>query len=295
MDPSRRQIGPYEVSKPRVPLPPGAWDCHAHCFGPFDRFPLPDGVTRRPVEAHAAQYVAMLDHVGMARGVLVHGSAYGHDNGCMIEALTDRRLVGIAIVPATSSEGDLVALRAQGVRGLRFSHGKSPGPGSLPLAALRPLGPILGALGMQAHVWADCADILAHAEVLVEAGCPLVLDHMAMPAPGAGPAGRDFVALRELVAQTGAFIKLTPHRISTDWPLARDVRALHEALCEAVPDRLVWGSDWPFLGMQDLAPDVGQRLDLLHDWTPDAAVLRRILVDNPAHLFSSKTKGEPAA
>jgi 2-pyrone-4,6-dicarboxylate lactonase len=32
-------------------------------------------------------------------------------------------------------------------------------------------------------------------------------------------------------------------------------------------------------------PDVGHLLDLFQEWTPDAAIRRRILVANPARLY----------
>ncbi len=282
-----KRIGPFDVTPPRRALPAGAWDCHAHCFGPFDRFPLPAGLARQPIEAHGVQYLEMLDHVGLTNGVLVHGSAYRFDNSCTIDAVKNPRLVGIAVVEPTVTDDELRDLRQSGVLGLRFSHGKSPGPGSLPLAALESLGPRLAELGMQAHVWADCADVLAHEKLLRGAPCPLVIDHMGMPARGMGPRDGPFQALVELIEETGAIVKLTPHRISDDWPEAKDVRPLHEAICARVPDQLIWGSDWPFLGMKELAPDVGQRLDLLSAWTQDDDLMNKILVKTPARLFET--------
>jgi predicted TIM-barrel fold metal-dependent hydrolase len=34
-----------------------------------------------------------------------------------------------------------------------------------------------------------------------------------------------------------------------------------------------------------LSAPARRRVDLFHDWTPDAATRRRILVDNPARLY----------
>lgn len=286
--------GPLVVSRPKVPLPEGAWDCHAHCFGPFDVFPLPAGSAARPTEAHGTQYLQMLDHVGLARGVLVHGSAYGFDMACTLDGVAQAqgRVAGIGVVPSDIAPDALAALRARGMVGLRFSHGKSPGPGVLPLDALPELAGPLADLGMQAHVWADAADCLDRAAMFRDAACPVVFDHMGMPPRGAGPQDSVVRGFIDMAEETGAWIKLIPHRFSDDWPLARDVRALHEALCERLPDRLVWGSDWPFLGMQALAPDVGQRLDLLRDWTSDAALFTQILVGNPRRLFNDLSATE---
>jgi 2-pyrone-4,6-dicarboxylate lactonase len=63
-----------------------------------------------------------------------------------------------------------------------------------------------------------------------------------------------------------------------------DARAFHDALIAAAPERVVWGSDWPYVRMNP-APDAGQMLDLLHQWVPDPAQRARILVDNPARLY----------
>ena len=36
------------------------WDCHAHLFGPYDRYPLAADRSYTPPEATAAQYLALL-------------------------------------------------------------------------------------------------------------------------------------------------------------------------------------------------------------------------------------------
>jgi 2-pyrone-4,6-dicarboxylate lactonase len=49
---------------------------------------------------------------------------------------------------------------------------------------------------------------------------------------------------------------------------------------------LIWGSDWPHVNMNDRAmPNDGDLVDLLEQWAQDAAVRRKILVENPARLF----------
>ncbi|HZY12556.1 MAG TPA: amidohydrolase family protein [Beijerinckiaceae bacterium] len=65
----------------------------------------------------------------------------------------------------------------------------------------------------------------------------------------------------------------------------------------ANPDRLVWGTDWPHPDavkvegrkLTDIAPalpiDDGRVLNLLAEWVPDAAMRKKILVDNPKRLY----------
>jgi predicted TIM-barrel fold metal-dependent hydrolase len=56
-------------------------------------------------------------------------------------------------------------------------------------------------------------------------------------------------------------------------------------LIAANPDQLVWGTDWPHPRLDKDMPDTGHLLDLFNAWTPDAALRRKILVENPARLY----------
>jgi predicted TIM-barrel fold metal-dependent hydrolase len=55
-------------------------------------------------------------------------------------------------------------------------------------------------------------------------------------------------------------------------------------LMAKVPDQLIWGSDFPHLSFHDKVGTI-QLYNLLGEWAPDAAMRKRILVDNPARLF----------
>ena len=79
-------------------------------------------------------------------------------------------------------------------------------------------------------------------------------------------------------------MKLTLCRVAKDAPAYADARPFHDAAIAANPDRLVWGSDWPYVRLQP-APDAGAMLDRFAEWTGDAMLARRILVDNPQALY----------
>src|SRR4026207_1388132 len=117
-------LPPRPVSRPKVPLPPDARHTHAHVFGPSDRFPYADDRSYTPPDAPLEKYLAMLDTLGFARGVLVQGSAHGSDNSAMLDALArppggrgGGGPAGAAVLPA-----ELRRWHALGVRGLRFNH-----------------------------------------------------------------------------------------------------------------------------------------------------------------------------
>ena len=63
------------------------WDCHAHLFGPYARYPLAGARSYTPPEAVQADYQALLGRLGLGRGVLVHPSAYGRDYSLVLDTL----------------------------------------------------------------------------------------------------------------------------------------------------------------------------------------------------------------
>ena len=65
-----------------------------------------------------------------------------------------------------------------------------------------------------------------------------------------------------------------------------DAVPLTEALVEAAPDQLVFGTDWPHVRLKTPMPDDGALVDEFMRWIGnDAAIAQRILVDNPARLY----------
>jgi predicted TIM-barrel fold metal-dependent hydrolase len=116
---------------------------------------------------------------------------------------------------------------------------------------------------------------------------PVIVDHYMMMPAARGVNDPNFQALLRLVGEGAAHVKVSaPYRVSTQFPDYADVRALHEALVAANPERLMWGTDWPHPSIAAaLMPDDGHLLDLLFDWTPDEKTRRRILVETPARLF----------
>jgi predicted TIM-barrel fold metal-dependent hydrolase len=54
---------------------------------------------------------------------------------------------------------------------------------------------------------------------------------------------------------------------------------------EAAPDRCVWSSDWPHPVSVVQPPNDADLLELMYRYAPDEAIIRKIMVDNPAKLF----------
>lgn len=281
---------PAEQKKPRRAPPPGAWDCHTHVFGPYGRFPLAAERSYTPPEAPLEAYLAMLDRVGLAHGVLVQPTAYGFDHAALLHAL-DRaggRLRGTAVATAAITDKELEAMHRSGVRALRFIEAGEGVPnfaGAVGFAALPAIAPRIRALGWHLQVWAPCETIAAAGASLLSHGMPLVIDHMARVDVAQGIGQAPFRDVLAWVAEGRAWMKMTPQRNAKRFPGYEDVRPFHDALARANPDRLLWGSDWPYLRMGDATPDAGHLLDLLDDWCGDDTLRRKILSDNPGRLY----------
>ena len=95
----------------------------------------------------------------------------------------------------------------------------------------------------------------------------------------------------DMVRDGRCWVKLTgPYRISSFANLPyEDVFPYAEALLDAAPGRLLWGSDWPHVMQTKPMPNDGGLLDLLARWVPDPELRQIILVDNPASLYGFET------
>jgi predicted TIM-barrel fold metal-dependent hydrolase len=275
-------------------LPDNSCDCHAHVFGPYPQFLLAADRLYTPPAAPRANYLQMLKDAGFSRGVLVHGGANGWDHGATLAALRSEpmRLRGIAVPAPTATSAELLDMRAAGIRGVRFTQviGRTtatPTSGTLNFSRLAEFGPRLRELGWHAQLWANASVVAAHLPQLRALEVPLVLDHMAMIDVAAGIGDASFQSVLRLLREGVAWVKLTAFRNSRSDDLQySDVRPFHDALIAVNPRRLLWGSDWPFLGMSgESRPSVAQLLRVFGEWAGDQALRQQILSDNPAVLY----------
>jgi predicted TIM-barrel fold metal-dependent hydrolase len=266
-----------------------AADCHAHVFC-GRAYPYSPDTVYEPHPSQAgttAQFLAVLDAHGLTHGLLVGAGPYGPDNRCMIQgiAAAGGRLKGIALVEADVSDQALGSLADRGVIGIRFNlstHGMSqlvePGVDRL-LARIREMGWFL-----QVHCEKD--ELAEAASILRRAGVRVMVDHFGRPAVARSLSQPGFQALLELGRSGNAVAKLSgPFRSSVEGYPYRDVDPFVEAVIRAFTlERCVWGSDWPFVRM-DERMDYGPPLVCLQRWLPDPADRRTVLWDTPARLF----------
>lgn len=283
-------------------VPDGACDCHVHVFEP-NRFPytLPRSYT--PGEANVASLLALEKSIGIDRVVLVQPSGYGTDNRCLLDALDrigHQRARGIAVIdPAGRPRAELERWHAAGVRGVRLNV-EVRGGGNIDTVAdtLKRTAALIAPLGWSIQIYADVAMIGALAPDLKTLPCRVILDHFGGLKTKNGIDQPGVATLVGLLQSGNVYVKLSaPYRASNHGPDFDDVTPFAQALVQAAPRRLLWGTDWPHTGSSgqrngDLSviepfrrEDDLRTLGLLAKWAPDAGVRRAILVDNPATLY----------
>jgi predicted TIM-barrel fold metal-dependent hydrolase len=272
---------------PRARLPEGACDCHCHVFGDRARYPLDGRRSYTPHVATLADHRAMMKACGIERAVLVQPSVYGTDNACLLDALRDaagagNAYRGVAVPDAATSDEELLAMDALGVRGIRLNV---VNPQVLAIddavalcARMRPRRD----WHLQVHLMlaGDGATTLARLADRVDV--PIVVDHFGRPQAGVTLPK----VLLDFVASGRVWVKLSAaYRIARPGRELADLQPLVDALVAANPSRLVWGSDWPHTELRATTPHDADLVDLLVATLPDAATLRRVCVDNPASLY----------
>lgn len=277
---------------PRAPafaVPALACDVHAHVCGPHDRYPLIPERLYTPPLASPAHYRHMLDAIGVTRGVLVQPSIYGFDNRAMLDALaTDPiRLRGVAVVPFDVDTATLERLHAAGVRGVRMNIvDLKTGKGQLPLGPLERLATKVKPLGWHVEFLMHVDEFPDLDRQLANFPVPVVFGHLGYVNVAKGTATQGFEAMLRLARDGRAWVKLTaPYRLTLSQLPYGDTDATARILVDRIPDRLLWGSDWPHVFIKSDMPNDGVLFEVFANWVPDARMRERILVEQPATLY----------
>ncbi|OWT75418.1 MULTISPECIES: amidohydrolase [unclassified Achromobacter] len=276
-------------------VPALACDAHAHVVSADSQaYPVVANRSYTPVPTPESDYLAMLDATGMARGVLVQISVYGTDNRYMVEVLRRHpaRLRGVAVVAPDVSEQELTALHDAGVRGLRLNVLFGGGVG---FDAMETLAAKIEQMGWHLQLLVDARQFVDLMPRLTKLTLPVVVDHMGHMPVELGTEHAAFKAMKHLMVNHGWWAKLSgAYRVSSHdaHGQGKEDHGVHgarvtewaQALVDAAPDRLVYGSDWPHVATRPM-PDAGVLRNLLATWIPDEGARHKVLVDNPARLY----------
>jgi predicted TIM-barrel fold metal-dependent hydrolase len=237
----------------------------------------------------------------MERVVIVTPSIYGPDNSATLFGMKARGATarGVAVIDDKTSDSDLDAMGQAGIRGIRLNLATG-GTNDPNVARQRFQTAVdrMKARGWHVQMFTSLPIIASIKDLVASSPVPLVFDHFGGAQATHGVEQPGFMDLLELVKSGKAYVKISgAYRASKVGPDYPDVAPLAGALIGTNPDRIVWGTDWPHPdsvtppGKQpsDVTPlfqiDDGRLLNQLAVWEPDAAVRKKILVDNPAKLY----------
>ena len=282
-------------------IPAHACDCHTHIFGDPARFPFSAERTYTPETALPEEMSKLHAALHMQRVVIVTPSVYGADNSATLYGMKARgaNARGVAVIDERTPASELDRLLRAGVRGIRLNlaTGRQSDPAT---GRQRFQEAIAQVKGMDWHIqmYTSLAVIAGIRDLVLASDVPVVFDHFGGANAALGMDQPGFGDLLDLLRSGKAYVKISAaYRASTHGPDYADVAPYARALIGANADRVVWGSDWPHPNAvrsagrkaTDITPplqvDDGRLLNQLPVWAADAAVRKKILVDNPARLY----------
>jgi 2-pyrone-4,6-dicarboxylate lactonase len=280
----------HNPSLPRHKLPSGAWDAHCHIFGPSDRFPFAEKRSYTPTDAPYEKLIALHRHLGISRAVIVQANCHGNDHTALIDALTRSKGAyrGVALLPVDVSVESVRALHEAGVRAARFSFVARLG-GAPTLDAFNAVVERIAPFGWHVCLYMDAAALKLWMPRLAALPIPFVVDHMARIEAVKGVDDADFQILLGLEKVQNAWVKVSGiDRISAGRrPFPEGVPCVAK-LIETMPDRVLWGTDWPHPNVEGDMPDDGELVDAFFEACPGEEKRHRILVDNPERLYGAE-------
>lgn len=287
---------PQSLRRPSFDLPGGMTDAHFHVFGPEADFPYIPNRSYTPQDALPATAGRIFAGIGIERAIIVQPGVYGTDNSRHLTAAAELGIPAKVIVAIETDASDrhLAELQANGACGVRRII--APQQGAAFETDLIRLAERSAEIGWHLQLLVKPEQLVELNGLFARLPCQIVFDHLGMIDPAGGPAQPAMQAMLDLLRSGRHFAKLSGYyRLSREGAPYDDITALAEALVEAAPDRLFWGSDWPHPAFSGPLPDFADLLDPLVAWLPDGALRRRVLVDNPANFYGfDRSSNRPA-
>lgn len=282
--------------KPIIALPPNSCDSHCHVFGPVSRFPFAEERPSTPPEAPLEQLERLWHQLGFQRAVIVQSVAHGTDHAALIDALHRGNGLyrGVALVRPDTSASELARLHNAGVRGARLNlmaHLEKSAPTAEEVTSLVAKAQQYG-WHISMHLSGN--GIVEYEELVRSLPGQVVIDHMARVDLHGGPESVAVRTLKSLLDLGNIWVKLSGvDRLATAPPSMDDSVELARSLAAHVPERVVWGTDYPHPNTHGFTPDDTDLVETLSQVVPNELAMYRLLVANPAQLFDFASDGVP--
>jgi predicted TIM-barrel fold metal-dependent hydrolase len=257
-------------------------DSHAHVY--TTDMPLsPTAWHKPPEDATIDRYIATLDQHGVEYAVLAAASLFDDYNEYSIEATRrHKRLRTTVIVKPGIDPYIMRMMKDDGVVGVRLQWRNVKNLPNITTAEYTKFFRRVRDLDWHVHI-NQTADRLAEPIATLQAtGVKLVIDHFGHPERGKGTAGEGFQTVMRAVDNGRTWVKLSAgYRLESPEVAQECARAL---LAYAGPQRLLWGSDWPFAAFEQ-SMRYQYAIDAFRQWVPDPNVRRIIAGETPLRLY----------
>jgi predicted TIM-barrel fold metal-dependent hydrolase len=260
-------------------------DTHAHVY--LSRMPLSTSAWHRPPrDATFQEYAGTLARHHVRHAVLAAASLYGEYSDYTLAALDEfPHWRATVIVQPGVDAGMLRDMKARGVVGIRLQWRTLATIPDLRSADYQGLLRQVADLDWHVHVHDDAPRLATYLRHLEAAGIRLVIDHFGRPDPARGLECAGFQALLRAVQRGRTWVKLSAaYRLESRTAACAYAR---ELLHCAGPERLFWGSDWPFAAFEDRVT-YDQVISEFEACVPDPRARQRIS-DNALAFYYGKT------
>jgi predicted TIM-barrel fold metal-dependent hydrolase len=195
----------------------------------------------------AEQLIDTLDAHGIDRGVLVQASVYGTDNSAILSVAQKHPDRFVAIVMANKHTLDDVDVR-HCVAGVRLNLTDYAGHGDVDKSRSLADSVLRRGLILQVQAFPKTLDAL----IADLPGGPVVIDHLGRVDVSDAA---DLAQLTRLAERPDCYLKASgAFRLAGQHDWRKPDAAIFDLLAAFGPDRLLWGSDWPFIKMARARP-----------------------------------------
>lgn len=256
-------------------------DAHAHIFKAD--MPLRDRPRHAPTYDFTVEdYLRVLDEHGVGFAVLAAASPWLDYNDYLIDCVRRTpRLRGTVILEPTVERYVLELMKRDGIVGVRLHMiGLDKMPDITTFEYRRTFKRIADQ-GWHIHLHCDGKDLPVLLPLLEKTGATLVIDHLGRPEPTQGINSEGFKAMVRSVETGRTWVKASGYyRLGP-----KSTEYLKELIRLVGSDRLVWGSDCPFVGAESTTYQ--STIDWFLDAVPDPVDRKKIMGLNALKLYFS--------
>ncbi len=238
-------------------------------------------------EATMEQVMAEFQTHGISHGVISTSSIYGLHHDYFRQAMARfPQLRATVNVPLEIDAGGLAQLGAQGFLGIRLLWRPLDQVPDLRSPDYQRLLRLCADQNWHVHLTDKAGRIGETITLLEQAGVRVVLDHLGMVDSPAGAADPAFQAILRAIDRGRTWVKLSGgFRFAQPGCATAQAKAL---LAAGGWGRVMWGSDWPFVGHLGKV-HYTQTVACLQDWASDAAMRQAVGRQTALEFYFSET------